>query len=119
MDKDNSIKNGLVDIAIELFRFEKTYETIMNKLDVLEQKKYRSQFGWFTKKVYSAIEDNNIKLVSLEGNEYDPGMPVTPLNIEEFDSNDELIIQQMIEPIVMDGEAILREGTVLLGKRDM
>lgn len=44
MAEEMTIKNNLVDIAIELFRFEKTYETIMEKLDILEQKKYRSQF---------------------------------------------------------------------------
>lgn len=118
MAEEMTIKNNLVDIAIELFRFEKTYETIMEKLDILEQKKYRSQFGWFSKRVYSAIEENNIKLVSLENSEYDPGMPITPLNIEEFATEDELFVFQMIEPIVMEGDTILREGTAILGKRD-
>ena len=44
-------------------------------------------------------------------------MPITPLNIEEFATEDELFVFQMIEPIVMEGDTILREGTAILGNR--
>ena len=49
MAEEMTIKNNLVDIAIELFRFEKTYETIMEKLDILEQKNIEVNLDGFPK----------------------------------------------------------------------
>lgn len=43
-------------------------------------------------------------------------MAVTPLNIEDFAPDDLLIIEQMIEPIIMGPEGVLRTGTVILRK---
>ena len=46
---------------------------------------------------------------------YDPGMAVTPLNIDEFDVQDQLFVLQTIEPIVMQDGIVRKSGTVLLG----
>ena len=43
-------------------------------------------------------------------------MAVTPLNIDDFDTDEGLVIAQMIEPILMDGGSVRRTGTVLLKK---
>ena len=43
-------------------------------------------------------------------------MAVTPLNIDEFDENDKLYIQQIIEPIIMRDDEIIKPGTVVLGR---
>ena len=57
-----------------------------------------------------------MKLVNVEGHPFDPGMAATPLNIEEFDANDALIVDQMIEPIIMGKEGLVKTGTVTLVK---
>ena len=38
------------------------------------------------------------------------------MNIEEFDANDALIVDQMIEPIIMGKEGLVKTGTVTLVK---
>jgi hypothetical protein len=43
-------------------------------------------------------------------------MAATPLNIEEFDANDALMVDQMIEPIIMGKEGLIKTGTVTLRK---
>lgn len=44
-----------------------------------------ANFSGFPKKVTKALDDAGITVVSLDGQLYDPGMAVTPLNIEDFD----------------------------------
>jgi len=41
-------------------------------------------------------------------------MAATPLNIEEFKPEDTLIVDQMLEPIVMGANGVIRTGTVML-----
>ena len=90
------LQNSIANISSELCRFKNVFEKAISKLDFEEQSKYMSQFAWFSKKVTKAVEDAGLRIVSLEGQAYDPGMAVTPLNIDDFEVEDELKIVQMI-----------------------
>lgn len=108
--------NSLISIGSELQRFEKVFLHAINKLDADEQNKYISQFNWFSRRVDKALVAAGLTIVNLEGKKYDPGMAVTPVNIDEFDPADQLYVTQMIEPVIMSNGSILRTGTVLLGR---
>ena len=92
------------------------FENAVSKLEIAEQGKYISQFAWFSKKVYKALGEADLKLLALEGQLYDPGMAVTPLNIDDFNTEDQLYVSQTIEPIIMQGDTVLKTGTVILGR---
>lgn len=112
----NKLQNSLISIASELFRFQRVFEKAVGKLDLDERGKYLSQYSWFSKKVSKALEEANLKPLNPEGQLYDPGMAVTPLNIDDFDTGDQLYILQTIEPIIMQDAAIYKTGTVILGR---
>lgn len=112
------LQSSLTSIASEFFRFQGVFEKAIRRLELDEQNKYLSQYAWFSKKVTKALESANLRIVNLAGQAYDPGMAVTPLNIDEFDENDNLYIQQVIEPIIMRDETIIKPGTVVLGRID-
>lgn len=117
MEQDYSkLQNSLISIASELFRFQKVFEKAISKLDIDERNKYVSQYAWFSKKVNKALEEADLKLLNLEGQLYDPGMAVTPLNIDEFEAEDRLFVQQTIEPIIMQDDKVFKTGTVILGR---
>ena len=116
MENIDRIKNSVIEIAVEHYRFKNTFMKAISKIDFEEQSKYMSQFAWFSKKVTKAVEEAGLRIVSLEGQAYDPGMAVTPLNIDDFEVEDELKIVQMIEPIIMQEDTVLKTGTVLLGR---
>lgn len=97
MENIDRLKNSVIEIAVEHYRFKNTFIKAISKLDFEEQSKYMSQFAWFSKKVTKAVEDAGLRIISLEGQAYDPGMAVTPLNIDDFEIEDELKIVQMIE----------------------
>lgn len=115
-NEEEKLTNSLVSIAIESWRLQSVFNKVLSKLDMDDRKKYQSQFLWFSKKVNNALNEAEIKTVNLEGQKYDPGMAVTALNCDEFDTDDELIVVQTIEPIVMKKDVLLKTGTVVLGK---
>lgn len=106
----------VIGMAVESWKFGKTYDRLLTKLDAGEQNRYKSQFRWFIKKVEEALEQADLRIVNVEGHPFDPGMAATPLNIEEFDANDALMVDQMIEPIIMGKEGVIKTGTVTLRK---
>ena len=116
-DTNEKLTNSLISIASELFRFQQVFSKAISKLELDEQSKYSSQFAWFSKKVLKAIDEANLRIVDVNGQLYDPGMAVTPLNIEDFETNDILYIKQMMEPIIMNGDTVVKTGTVILGRK--
>ena len=117
-EQTQKLQDSLVAIAAETFRFQHVYSKVLSKLDIDEQAKYSSQFTWFTKKVTKALDEAGLKIVDVNGQLYDPGMAVTPLNIEDFETEDILFVAQTMEPIIMQDNAVIKTGTVILGRVD-
>ncbi|MBK7135422.1 MAG: hypothetical protein IPH73_04090 [Rhodocyclales bacterium] len=109
---------SLIDIAVESWRFAKLFGRILNKLDAGEAPRYANQLRYFLKKVDDGLEAVGIKIVSLEGQQYDPGMAASPLNIADFGPEDKLIVDQMVEPVLMGPEGLVKAGTVMLKRQD-
>lgn len=114
--REERLQASLIGIASELFRFTRVFEKAVSRLDYEERNRYYSQFSWFSKRVLKAMDEAGLKLINLEGQLYDPGMAVTPLNIEEFEEEDGLYVAQMLEPVVMKEGTLIKMGTALLGR---
>ena len=114
-----ALTKSILSMAVESWRFGRVFDRLLMKLDAGEQARYKSQFRWFIKKVEEALEDAELRIVNVEGHPFDPGMAATPLNIEEFDTNDVLMVDQMLEPIIMGKEGLVKTGTVTLRKVEL
>lgn len=106
--------DALISMSVESWRFSRISSRLASKLDAAEQKRYKSQFLWFDKKLKDALNQVGFNLVNVEGQPFDPGMAVTPLNIEEFEVDDILCVDQMLEPIIMGKNGLVKTGTVTL-----
>lgn len=112
-----AMRDAVVSMAVESWRFGRVFDRLLSKLDAGEQNRYKSQFRWFLKKVDDALKQSDMRIVNVEGYTFDPGMAATPLNIEEFDADEALIVDQMLEPIIMGKEGLVKTGTVTLRKK--
>ena len=108
------MRDALITMAIEAWRFASVFIRMANRLDAGEQNRFRSQYSWFMKKLDESLEQADLHIVNEEGYPFDPGIAATPLNIDEFGSDDALIVDQMLEPIIMGPEGLVRTGTVML-----
>ena len=110
------LEQSLIDIAIESWRFSRLFSKVVCKLDAGESGRYTNQARYFQKKVEESLESNEFKLVNVEGEPYDAGMAVSALNLSDFNPDDALLVDQMLEPIIMGPNGLRREGTVMLRK---
>jgi len=114
-----AMRETVISMAIESWRFGRVFDRLLLKLDAGEQSRYKNQFRWFIKKVEEALEQAELRIVNVEGHPFDPGIAATPLNIEEFDAKDSLMVDQMLEPIIMGKEGLVKTGTVTLRKVEL
>lgn len=110
------LEQSLIDLAIDGWRFSRTFGKVIGKLDAGEAGRYINQARYFQKKVEDALEANGLKLVNVEGHPYDAGMAASALNLGDFGPDDVLIVDQMVEPIIMGPTGLRKQGTVMLKK---
>lgn len=109
-------QQALIDIAVDSWRFTRLFLRMANKLDAGEASRYISQYKFYVEKLEENLQTLDLRLVNLEGQSYDPGMAIKPLNIEDFSGDEPLLIDQMLEPIVMNNDGLVRPGTAMLRK---
>lgn len=112
------LEKPLIDMAVESWRFAKLFSRLLAKLDAGEGARFLSQYRYYLKRVEETLEQAGLRLVNVEGHPYDPGIAATALNIGDFGPDDHLLVDQMIEPIIMGQEGLIRAGTVMLRKAE-
>jgi hypothetical protein len=113
---NEKMEQSLIDMAVEGWRFARLFSRVVNKLDAGESSRYVNQLRYFQKKLEESLDANGLKLVNVEGQQYDPGMAASALNVGDFGPDDELLVDQMVEPIIMGPEGLRKQGTVMLRK---
>ncbi len=102
-----------LDFILELYNAPKLFKKLLGHLSPDEQKRYMGQINWFVKKCNDFITKSGYSFIVPEG-VYDVGIAATPLNLSDFDKDEELLIDQVIEPIVMFQGNVVKSGVVLL-----
>ena len=111
-------KDVIIGIAIETWRFRQVIERLLTKLEADERQRYKNQLRWFEKKLEEFLVQIGWQIIDVEGQPFDPGMAATPLNIEDFESKDSLMVNQMLEPIIMGKDGLVKTGTVTLKREE-
>lgn len=113
---DARLESCLIDMAIESWRFSRMVARLIAKLDAGDGARYVNQLRYFQRKIEEGLESGGLKLVNIEGQIFDPGMAASALNIGDFAADDQLVVEQMLEPIIMGADGIRKPGTVTLKK---
>jgi len=106
----------IIKIIVENWRLMKLFMKVLTKLEASEANRYMNQVRYFQKTINDNLESINLNIVDLEGQLYDPGMAASPLNIDDFNADDKLIVEQMLEPLIMGSDGIKKQATVNLMK---
>ena len=104
-----------VKFILELHRFEKTVAGLLSVLPLEYQKKYRGQISWFIQQSDQFMAANKVSIIYPDlGSAYDVGSALNPVNLPEFDKDAELVIDQVLDPIIMHDGKVIQQGTVIL-----
>lgn len=111
-----------LEFLCEVIRFKKTLEKQFQKgvgLTPLQLKRVEMAYSRIDKKIRSYCDFLQIEILDCEGMDYDIGLPVDPLNLEDFNEGTELFIETVLEPIIkVKGQStVIRNGKVILGIR--
>lgn len=112
-------KSPLLDLVVETYRLRTLAKSLSSHTDdVRLSKRATNALSRFDKHFFDNLKLLGMEVLDFTGTIYDIGLPVHPINLEDFSSEDTLIIEMMIEPVVKEfGTAnILKPGVVALAK---
>lgn len=100
----------------EVVHFKKAVLAALKVEIPTNQRKIKMAYDRINKAISRYCNDKGVEIKDIEGMEYDPGLPVDPLNLEDFTPNDELYVGVMLEPIIKEKgtSKVLRNGKVFL-----
>ena len=110
------LRESLIDLGIDGWRFARLFGRVLSKLDAGEGSRFASQHRYYLKRLEESLQAAGMRIVSIEGHSYDPGIAASALNLGEFGPDDSLVVEHMVEPIIMGPDGLLRAGTVTLRK---
>jgi hypothetical protein len=113
----SKLQESILAIAIEEYRMREVFTNILFKLNPADAPRFENRYRYFSKEVEKALTGSGFRVVGADcfvGKTFDTGMAVKPLNIKSFNKHDELIIDQMIEPVIMNGDKVVNIGVVKL-----
>ncbi len=110
------MEESLMALAIESWRFSRVFNRMVSKLDAKDANRYTSQLRYFQKRIDESLSVIDLRLVNLEGQPFDPGIAASALNLGDFEPDDNLLVDQMVEPIIMGSEGLKKQGTLMLRK---
>jgi hypothetical protein len=108
------VEESLIGVGVDAWRLLRLVARVLHKLDPMEANRFVNQLRYFENNLNGHLSSAGVRLVNVEGQRYEAGMPVTALNADEFTDEQNLVVDRMIEPIVMGEHGILREGTAIL-----
>jgi hypothetical protein len=109
-------RSALVEMGVESWRFVRLFTRVLQKVELSEQQRYHGQLRFHLSALESTLAGAGLRLVNLEGQIFDPGMAVTVANPSDFQPEDAPLIEQMLEPVIMDDGGLVRTGKVILGR---
>ncbi len=118
-DAEEKKFNSVVDLIVEswrLNRFTKNLADYTN--DPKIQKRAFNQINRFEKCIQTALDTHNLNIIDFTGTPYETGLPILPINLGDFNVEDKLVIEMMIEPTIKiaDTAEIIKKGAAVLKK---
>lgn len=116
MTDAETLKSSLSKAAVEYWRVARSYERNLSNLP--NSSSAAATIRNSEKKFSAVLAEAGLRVISCEGQEYSPNLPLTVVNGDEFTSNEHLLVSQMIEPTIMDGDKIISMGKAILTKKE-
>lgn len=118
------MNDASIEFLCEVNRFMKLIRNQLNKQRVLlmdrQISKINSLCDRMDKVIKNYCDELQIEMLDYSGIEYEIGLPVDPLNLDDFEEKDiKLYINMMIEPVIKEKgtSVIIHNGKVILSDK--
>ena len=114
------MENGktLANLAVEYWKLLRALERAIDRLPQEHVAKTAAQLKYSAHKFDSLLSEGGLNLVIFDGQKYEPNLPATALNADDFTDGEHLTVETTVEPAVIENMTVLLFGKVVLRKTE-
>ena len=111
--------SAVVDLLTESWRLNQFAKKLEPLAGAKLQRKISNQVARFDKHFLAATEILGVEVLDFTGEEFETGLPITPINLADFAADEVLIVETMLEPTIKVAGAaeIVKCGAAVLGRK--
>ena len=106
----------LAHLAVEYWKLLKAFERTIGRLPQEHVARTTAQLRFSAGKLDSLLKDGGLNLVTFDGQKFEPNIPATALNADDFGDGEMLTVETTVEPAVVENMNVLLLGKVVLKK---
>ena len=111
-----SSEDAFAKLAVEHWRLVRVLARLVERLPQEAQARVAAQARFAGSQLDTIVKDQGLSLVTFEGRVFDPSLPVTAVNADDFAAGATLVVGDTIEPTVMADGRVVQLGKILLSQ---
>lgn len=116
MTLDDDAADALALLAAEWFKTSRRLSRLTQDVAPARLERERAQAAYSQRRVEETLGKNGMRLITHDGLPFSPEIPAEPVNPEDFDTEEGLVVSETLEPTVICGGRVLARGLVVLAK---
>lgn len=105
-------------LAVEFWKLLRAFERAGERLPREQTARAAAQARFSASRLEGLLREAGLSLVHLDGREFEPSLPATAINIEDFEGAENLLVDMTVEPAVVQGMQVILMGKVLLKREE-
>lgn len=103
-------------LTSEWFKTSRRLSRLTKDVAPARMDRERAQLNYSQTRVEAALGELGVRLLTHEGSVFSAEIPAEPVNVEDFDSEDGLVVQETLEPTVVHDGRIISRGLIVLAR---
>lgn len=104
----------LAHLVVEYWKLLRAFERAIDRLPHEHVAKTAAQLRFSAGRLDFLLKEGGLNLVTFDGQKFEPNIPATALNAEDFPDAEFLVIERTVEPAVVENMTVLLVGKVVL-----
>ena len=111
-----STLDAFARLAVEHWRLVRVLARLVDRLPQEAQARVAAQARFASSQLDAVVKEQGLSLETFEGRVFDPSLPITAINADDFATGATLVVGDTVEPTVMADGRVLQLGKVLLSQ---
>lgn len=107
-------EHSFAKLAVEHWRLIRVLTRLIDRLPVESQARVAAQARFASAQLDSAVSDQGLSLTTFDGRLFEPSLPVTAVNAEDYPGQADLVVSETVEPTVIADGRVIQLGKVIV-----
>lgn len=107
---------ALALVASEWFKAARRLLRLAHEAVPARVERERAQLAYAQSRIEGVLAKNGLRMVTHDGAEYSPQIPAEPVNPEDFETEEGLMVQETLEPTVLFDGRVIARGRIVLAR---